>query len=266
MAKKSMKNWFGLGKKATNTPDEDKVNPALLVSSDDETAEEKAIRRAADLQLIADFEKNSAASKADNVVAEPEVITAAVTVESAKSDAVEADVMTANVVTEDVAAKVDTADSVSQEPTSTVAETETVSDASVADEPVEKDKFFSRLKRGLARTKGNIGSGFKNLFRGKHIDDELFEELEEQLLIADLGVATTTRIIDNLTQQASRRELKDAEALYDILKKDMADMLHKVEQPLAIDSNNKPHVILMVGVNGVGKTTTIGKMAKEISR
>ncbi|CAM2776701.1 signal recognition particle-docking protein FtsY [Moritella viscosa] len=131
----------------------------------------------------------------------------------------------------------------------------------VNEEP--KDKFFTRLKRGLSRTKGNIGSGFKNFFRGKHIDDELFEELEEQLLIADLGVATTTRIIDNLTQQASRKELKNAEALYDILKKDMAEMLHKVEQPLEIDSNNKPHVILMVGVNGVGKTTTIGKMAKK---
>ncbi|KXO11181.1 Signal recognition particle receptor protein FtsY [Moritella sp. JT01] len=131
----------------------------------------------------------------------------------------------------------------------------------VDEEP--KDKFFTRLKRGLSRTKGNIGSGFKNFFRGKHIDDELFEELEELLLIADLGVATTTRIIDNLTQQASRKELKNAEALYDILKKDMAEMLQKVEQPLEIDSNNKPHVILMVGVNGVGKTTTIGKMAKK---
>jgi fused signal recognition particle receptor len=119
------------------------------------------------------------------------------------------------------------------------------------------------LKRGLSRTKGNIGSGFKNFFRGKHIDDELFEELEEQLLIADLGVATTTRIIDNLTQQASRKDLKDAEALYDILKKDMAELLHKVDEPLVIDSNNKPHVILMVGVNGVGKTTTIGKMVKK---
>ena len=134
---------------------------------------------------------------------------------------------------------------------------------SEVDEPVNKDKFFTRLKRGLSRTKGNIGSGFKSFFRGKHIDDDLFEELEEQLLIADLGVATTKRIIDNLTQQASRKQLKDAEALYDILKKDMADMLHKVEQPLVIDSNNKPHVILMVGVNGVGKTTTIGKMAKK---
>ncbi|MFT5878946.1 MAG: fused signal recognition particle receptor [Moritella sp.] len=130
-------------------------------------------------------------------------------------------------------------------------------------EPKQQDKLFTRLKRGLSRTKGNIGSGFKNLFRGKHIDDELFEELEEQLLIADLGVATTSRIIDNLTQQASRKALKDAEALYDILKKDMAEMLHKVDQPLVIDSANKPYVILMVGVNGVGKTTTIGKMAKK---
>lgn len=149
------------------------------------------------------------------------------------------------------------------------AEAESNAEADVAAQEIEtpeeqpKEKFFTRLKRGLSRTKGNIGSGFKGLFRGKHIDDELFEELEEQLLIADLGVATTTRIIDNLTQQASRKELKDADALYDILKSEMAGMLSKVDQPLEIDSNNKPHVILMVGVNGVGKTTTIGKMAKK---
>ena len=280
MAKKSMKNWFGLGKKEANTPDKEKVDPALLVSSDDETAEEKAIRRAADLQLIADFEKNNAASEASNVVAESDVVTAAVTVDSAvdstadstadsttdsaKPSAVEADVAE-NLAKENIAAaeEVNAIDSVNQTSPSTEVAADAVSDTLVADEPVEKEKFFSRLKRGLSRTKGNIGSGFKNLFRGKHIDDELFEELEEQLLIADLGVATTTRIIDNLTQQASRKELKDAEALYDILKKDMAELLHKVDEPLVIDSNNKPHVILMVGVNGVGKTTTIGKMAKK---
>ncbi|GIC76176.1 signal recognition particle-docking protein FtsY [Moritella sp. F3] len=253
MAKKSMKNWFGLGKKEANNTDEAKVDPALLVSSDDETAEEKAIRRAADLQLIADFENNSAARETESITAEPVVI---------KPVALAPEVV-ATAAAEEVSAKTDATDSVGEDETSLVAGTELVSDESAADEPADKDKFFTRLKRGLSRTKGNIGSGFKNFFRGKHIDDELFEELEEQLLIADLGVATTTRIIDNLTQQASRKELKDAEALYDILKKDMAELLHKVDEPLVIDSNNKPHVILMVGVNGVGKTTTIGKMAKK---
>ncbi|MGY3867131.1 signal recognition particle-docking protein FtsY [Aeromonas bivalvium] len=128
----------------------------------------------------------------------------------------------------------------------------------------QREGFFARLKRSLVRTKDNIGSGFFGLFSGKQIDDELFEELETQLLTADLGVDTTTRIINNLTQHASRKQLKDGEALYGLLKQDMGEMLAKVEQPLVIDSGKKPYVILMVGVNGVGKTTTIGKMAKQL--
>ncbi len=124
--------------------------------------------------------------------------------------------------------------------------------------------FFTRLKRSLARTKQNIGAGFFGLFKGKQIDDELFEELEEQLLIADVGMETTLKIIDNLTEKASRKALKDGEALYGLLKEEMAEILSHVEQPLQIDSQNSPYVILMVGVNGVGKTTTIGKLAKQL--
>lgn len=127
----------------------------------------------------------------------------------------------------------------------------------------QREGFFARLKRSLVRTKENIGSGFFGLFRGKKIDDELFEELETQLLTADLGVDTTTRIIEGLVQHADRKQLKDAEALYGLLKQDMGEMLAKVEQPLVIDTSKKPYVILMVGVNGVGKTTTIGKLAKQ---
>ncbi|MBZ6065996.1 signal recognition particle-docking protein FtsY [Aeromonas schubertii] len=130
-------------------------------------------------------------------------------------------------------------------------------------EKPQREGLFARLKRSLVRTRENIGSGFFGLFRGKKIDDELFEELETQLLSADLGVDTTTRIIDGLTQHASRKQLKDAEALYGLLKQDMGEMLAKVEQPLVIDTGKKPYVILMVGVNGVGKTTTIGKLAKQ---
>ncbi|WP_111809101.1 signal recognition particle-docking protein FtsY [Aeromonas allosaccharophila] len=135
-------------------------------------------------------------------------------------------------------------------------------DDDTQDKP-QREGFFARLKRSLVRTKENIGSGFFGLFRGKKIDDELFEELETQLLTADLGVDTTTRIIEGLVQHADRKQLKDAEALYGLLKQDMGEMLAKVEQPLVIDTNKKPYVILMVGVNGVGKTTTIGKMAKQ---
>ncbi|CAM3998828.1 signal recognition particle-docking protein FtsY [Aeromonas bestiarum] len=135
-------------------------------------------------------------------------------------------------------------------------------DDDTQDKP-QREGFFARLKRSLIRTKENIGSGFFGLFSGKKIDDELFEELETQLLTADLGVDTTRRIIDGLVQHADRKQLKDAEALYGLLKQDMGAMLAKVEQPLVIDTSKKPYVILMVGVNGVGKTTTIGKLAKQ---
>ncbi|MBE8597716.1 signal recognition particle-docking protein FtsY [Xenorhabdus sp. BG5] len=125
-----------------------------------------------------------------------------------------------------------------------------------------KEGFFARLKRSLVKTRQNLGSGFLGLFRGKKIDDDLFEELEEQLLIADVGVETTRKIITNLTDHASRKELKDAEALYSKLKEEMSTILAKVDKPLEIEGKS-PYVILMVGVNGVGKTTTIGKLARQ---
>lgn len=123
--------------------------------------------------------------------------------------------------------------------------------------------FFSRLLKGLVKTKQNIGAGFRSFFLGKKIDDELFEELEEQLLIADIGMPTTTKIINNLTQHATRQQLQNADALYQQLKLEMGEILKPVAQPLSIDSSKKPYVILMVGVNGVGKTTTIGKLARK---
>ncbi|WP_256853234.1 signal recognition particle-docking protein FtsY, partial [Pantoea sp. Fr+CA_20] len=148
--------------------------------------------------------------------------------------------------------------------------TDTVSDLPLAAAPLvtqeqdrpTKEGFFARLKRSLVKTRQNLGSGFIGLFRGKKIDDELFEELEEQLLIADVGVETTRRIITSLTQQADRKQLRDAEALYGLLKSEMAGILAKVEAPLNLEGKT-PFVILMVGVNGVGKTTTIGKLARQ---
>ncbi|HFW4892380.1 TPA: signal recognition particle-docking protein FtsY [Salmonella enterica subsp. enterica serovar Litchfield] len=128
-----------------------------------------------------------------------------------------------------------------------------------------KEGFFARLKRSLLKTKENLGSGFISLFRGKKIDDDLFEELEEQLLIADVGVETTRKIIANLTEGASRKQLKDAEALYGLLKDEMGEILAKVDEPLNIEGKT-PFVILMVGVNGVGKTTTIGKLARQFEQ
>ncbi|MDY0572672.1 signal recognition particle-docking protein FtsY [Pasteurella multocida] len=158
-------------------------------------------------------------------------------------------------------------------------ETDSVASALTSDEdvklaapapsqPQEQEKkseggFFSRLVKGLLKTKQNLGAGFRSFFFGKKIDDALFEELEEQLLIADLGVPTATKIINNLTQHASHQQLKEADLLYQQLKVEMAEILKPVAQPLVIDQSKKPYVILMVGVNGVGKTTTIGKLARQ---
>ena len=141
------------------------------------------------------------------------------------------------------------------------AEEETVQEQ----EKPTKEGFFARLKRSLLKTKENLGSGFISLFRGKKIDDDLFEELEEQLLIADVGVETTRKIITNLTEGASRKQLRDAEALYGLLKDEMGEILAKVDEPLNIEGK-MPFVILMVGVNGVGKTTTIGKLARQFEQ
>ncbi|WP_420934106.1 signal recognition particle-docking protein FtsY [Alteromonas sp. A081] len=135
----------------------------------------------------------------------------------------------------------------------------------------EKKSLFARLKESLSRTKENLGSGIVSLFKGKAIDEELYEDLETQLLVADVGMDTTQKIINHLTDSASRKELKDAEALLDILKQQMSGMLANVNVPLsdALQKHNAvegPFVILMVGVNGVGKTTTIGKLAKQFQQ
>ncbi|PCO06213.1 signal recognition particle-docking protein FtsY [Microbulbifer flavimaris] len=129
-------------------------------------------------------------------------------------------------------------------------------------QPAKKEGFFARIRRGLSRTSSQFAEGMGNLFLGaKEIDDELLEELETQLLMADVGMEATTEIVDRLTARVSRRELNDGEALYRALQDELAGLLQNVEAPLEVDASRKPFVILVVGVNGVGKTTTIGKLA-----
>lgn len=130
-------------------------------------------------------------------------------------------------------------------------------------EIAETKNFFSRIKSGLTRTRSQFSDGLSKLFLGqKQIDDELLEDIETQLLTADVGIAATTEIINKITAQCERNELKDAESLHAALKAELAGLLNKSHAPLKIESDKKPYVILVVGVNGVGKTTTIGKMAK----
>ncbi len=147
-----------------------------------------------------------------------------------------------------------------------VVSTQPLSVAQPVAEPEKKLGFFARLRQGLAKTSANLGNGLASLFLGKKIDDELYEELETQLLLADVGIETSQKLIRQLTEHANRKQLKDAEALYEKLQDEMADMLAVVEQPLDVSKADGPYVILMVGVNGVGKTTTIGKMAQQFKQ
>ena len=153
-----------------------------------------------------------------------------------------------------------TADNVLEQPIPVVEARQT------AVEPAKKTGFFARLKQGLAKTSQNLGSGLASLFVGRKIDDELYEELETQLLLADVGVDTTQKLIKKLEQHADRKSLKDSELLFEKLQQDMAELLQDVEQPLQPVNPEGPFVILMVGVNGVGKTTTIGKMAQQFKQ
>lgn len=145
-----------------------------------------------------------------------------------------------------------------------VTDTPAATPAVVTDEAPQKKGMFARIKAGLSRTKANLTEQLGTLFLGKkEIDDELLEDIETLLLTSDVGVEATTDIIDRLTSRVQRNQLADAQALHQALKDELAGLLGDVEQPLVAQAENAPYVILMVGVNGVGKTTTIGKLTKR---
>jgi fused signal recognition particle receptor len=124
--------------------------------------------------------------------------------------------------------------------------------------------FYARLKRGLSRTGNQLSSGLGTLFLGKKvIDDELLEELESQLLMADMGLEATQRVVTDITGRVSRKELADGEALMQATKAALLDIIRPCEQSLE-PMGVAPFVILVVGVNGAGKTTTIGKLAHRL--
>jgi len=129
----------------------------------------------------------------------------------------------------------------------------------------EKKGFFSRLKEGLNKTRANLTAGLAKIGLGKRkVDEELLEEIETLLLMADVGVDATKAIMADLQKRAAKSQLNDSEALFQALREDMTAILQPVAQPLMIPENiEKPFVLLMVGMNGAGKTTTIGKLAKR---
>jgi fused signal recognition particle receptor len=150
------------------------------------------------------------------------------------------------------------------EPVSEQKDSETNSSESTTEALTESISLFQRFKRGLSRTSNQLAEGIGTLVLGKkEIDDELLEDLEAQLLTADVGIDATSKIIDRLTESVKRKELTDGDALYAALQKQLRDLLAPIEQPLNTAVEKQPFVILVVGVNGVGKTTTIGKLAKR---
>ncbi len=127
--------------------------------------------------------------------------------------------------------------------------------------------FWRRMRKGLGRTREGFGKSMVDLLVGaKEIDDEIFDEIETQLLVADVGVEATDVIIQALTDKVSRKELIDSDALFAALKEELRALLKPVEQPFQLPADVSPYVILVVGVNGVGKTTTIGKLAMRLRR
>ncbi|MBN3261902.1 signal recognition particle-docking protein FtsY [Pectobacterium brasiliense] len=221
-------------------------------------------------QPAAERDVTAAADEPTVAIPEP-AVSASIISETDDRDAIEHDVLDRDVINPIVQTEIaDRATVANAEPDVAQQEYEEQESVQPDDVPVvaqeqerpTKEGFFARLKRSLVKTRQNLGSGFIGLFRGKKIDDDLFDELEEQLLIADVGVETTRKIITSLTEHASHRQLKDADTLFVKLKEEMAEILAKVDAPLNIEGKT-PYVILMVGVNGVGKTTTIGKMARQ---
>src|SRR5215831_4451908 len=129
---------------------------------------------------------------------------------------------------------------------------------------VQASGLFERLRRGLSRSAARLTEGLQGLIPGGKIDEQLLDELESRLITADVGVETTTEILSTLRKQVARKELNDLPALLGALRNSMLQILSRSAQPLNIDPKHKPFVILVVGVNGVGKTTTIGKLARRL--
>ena len=127
--------------------------------------------------------------------------------------------------------------------------------------------LFASLRQRLAKTRANLADGVADVLLGKkHIDDDILEQLEDRLLMADVGMQATQKITGRLTESLQRSQLADNESLLDALKEVMSEILEPCAQPLVIDRDRKPFVILMVGVNGAGKTTTVGKLAQQFKQ
>ena len=132
------------------------------------------------------------------------------------------------------------------------------------EKPEKREGFIKRLRARINRGDSWLTYDLANLAPGGKIDNDVLDELESLLVMADVGVETTERIISDLQKSLARKELKNVEALRLGLRQSLCDILDPVEAPLTIEPTVGPFVILMVGVNGAGKTTTIGKLARRL--
>ena len=124
--------------------------------------------------------------------------------------------------------------------------------------------FFKRLRAKLNQGPAWLTTDIAELLPGRKIDAEILDDLETRLIMADVGVEASARILEDLRRRVARKELNDVDALLQALQEAMSKILEPVEQALVIDSGLKPFVILVVGINGAGKTTTIGKLAHRL--
>lgn len=152
------------------------------------------------------------------------------------------------------------ADELAEDNVSEDIQTEAVAEDDV---PVEKEKgFFARLKEGLTKTRNSINESFNQLFSGfSSIDEDFYDELEETLIMADLGLDTTERIIDNLKDMVKKNHIKEVEACRELVINIIKEQM--LVEDSAYDFENQKTVMLIIGVNGVGKTTSIGKLAAQ---
>ncbi|MGZ5000210.1 MAG: signal recognition particle-docking protein FtsY [Methylomonas sp.] len=141
---------------------------------------------------------------------------------------------------------------------------EIIEEKPAAPVPAEAESLFLRLKTQLKKTRGSLGGALSSLVSGQKASRGLLEDVEANLLMADIGIETTTKIINHLTESLERDQLKDGDAVIQSLKQNLFEMLEPCSQPLRIPEQDGPYVILVVGVNGAGKTTSIGKLAHRL--
>ena len=262
-------NWFKKRNKAQTTTPQEQENNAAITEQPVSSSEESPAN-----------DSPSETTTASSVVSEVSTTVAAETASSDTTTAFAAEEAPTN-DTDETAPSEAAAPAVSEESTTVTAETtpsetttvlavdpisKTAAEHDNTPQPQAKPKseggYFARIRQGLAKTR----HGFANLFLGKKtLDQDLIDDLEAQLLTADVGIEVTTKIIDTVTQQIDRKELKDVDAVKAAVRDHMQQLLAPFAQPLDT-SSAKPYVILMTGINGAGKTTTIGKLARHFQQ